>query len=76
MLQDTGPRRQRWLCTRLSIYVVAGNVQEIVDGVYVYDPDGHSIERKIDGDIRNELAICRDGTGYGPTRSSVLCRYC
>ncbi|UCC16841.1 MAG: SagB/ThcOx family dehydrogenase [Dehalococcoidales bacterium] len=40
----------------LSIYVVAGDVPEIVDGVYIYEPGVHSIKRIVDGDIRNELA--------------------
>ncbi len=40
----------------LSIFVVAGNVPEIMTGVYIYIPEEHSIERIIDGDIRNELA--------------------
>ncbi|OGN89252.1 MAG: hypothetical protein A2158_00125, partial [Chloroflexi bacterium RBG_13_46_14] len=40
----------------LSIYVVTGNVPEIMDGVYIYKPEEHSIKRIIDGDIRKELA--------------------
>jgi SagB-type dehydrogenase family enzyme len=45
----------------LSIYVIAGNVPEIMDGVYIYDPEDHSIERSIDGDIRVELATASMG---------------
>ena len=45
----------------LSIYVVTGNVPEIVDGVYIYDPEEHSMKRIIDGDIRNELATAAMG---------------
>ncbi|UCD08538.1 MAG: SagB/ThcOx family dehydrogenase [Dehalococcoidales bacterium] len=45
----------------LSVYVVAGNVQEIVDGVYIYQPEDHSIKRLIDGDIREELATAAMG---------------
>ena len=45
----------------LSIYVVVGNVQEIVDGVYIYQPDDHTIKRLIDEDIRNELSIAAMG---------------
>ncbi|HEY94456.1 MAG TPA: SagB/ThcOx family dehydrogenase [Dehalococcoidia bacterium] len=40
----------------LSIYVVAGNVPEIMAGVYIYKPEGNTIERIIDRDVRNELA--------------------
>ena len=45
----------------LSIYIVAGNVPEIMDGVYIYDPVDHSMKRSIDGDIRNELAVASMG---------------
>ena len=40
----------------LTIYLVTGNVPEIMDGVYVYETESHTIERVVDGDIRNELA--------------------
>ena len=45
----------------LSVYVIAGNVPEIIVGVYVYHPEEHSVERIIDGDIRNELATAAMG---------------
>jgi len=45
----------------LSIYVIAGNVSEIVDGVYVYTPDNHSIKRIKNGDFRDELATAAMG---------------
>jgi len=45
----------------LSIYVIAGNVLEIVDGVYVYTPDNHSIKRIKNGDFRDELATAAMG---------------
>lgn len=45
----------------LTIYVVAGNIPGIVNGVYVYDPEKHSIQRIIDRDIRNELSIAAMG---------------
>ncbi len=40
----------------LSIYVVASNVPEILDGVYLYEPENHAIRRVIDGDLRDDLA--------------------
>ena len=54
----------------LSIYVVVGNVQEIVDGVYIYQPDDHTIKRLIDEDIRNELSIA--AMGQASVRQGVV----
>ena len=45
----------------LSLYLVAGNVQEIVDGVYIYQPEDHTIKRLMDGDIRDELSTAAMG---------------
>ena len=45
----------------LSIYVVVGNVPEIVNGVYVYEPQNHSMIRLIDGDARDALATAAMG---------------
>jgi SagB-type dehydrogenase family enzyme len=45
----------------LNIYVIAGNVPEIVDGVYIYDPDNHSLKRIKKGDFRDELATAAMG---------------
>jgi len=45
----------------LNLYMVAGNVPEIVDGVYIYQPEGHTIKRLIEGDIRDELATAAMG---------------
>lgn len=40
----------------LELYVVAGNVKGLKDGVYHYLPDGHSLECKVLGDLREDLA--------------------
>ncbi len=40
----------------LYIYIVVGNVTELMSGVYEYDPVEHKITRMMDGDIRDELA--------------------
>jgi SagB-type dehydrogenase family enzyme len=45
----------------LSLYIVVGNVPEIVDGLYIYQPEDHTIKRIIDGDIRNDLATAAMG---------------
>lgn len=39
----------------LTIYVVVGNVPEILPGIYTYDPKTHSITRIAEGDLRSEL---------------------
>lgn len=40
----------------LEVYVVAGDVQNLVSGIYKYEPDEHKLARLIDGDKRSELA--------------------
>lgn len=40
----------------LEVYVVAGDVQNLVSGIYKYEPDEHELARLIDGDKRSELA--------------------
>jgi len=39
----------------MTIYVVVGNVPEILPGIYTYDPKTQSITRTADGDFRNDL---------------------
>jgi len=40
----------------LEVYVVAGDVQNLVSGIYKYEPDEHELARLIDGDKKSELA--------------------
>ena len=40
----------------LEVYVVAGDVQNLVSVIYKYEPDEHELARLIDGDKRSELA--------------------
>jgi len=40
----------------LEIYVVAGNVDGLADGIYKYTPDSHSLLRVLDGDFRQALS--------------------
>jgi SagB-type dehydrogenase family enzyme len=40
----------------LKLYVVVGNVEGIKAGIYLYDPDTHTLNRVIDGDKRSALA--------------------
>jgi SagB-type dehydrogenase family enzyme len=40
----------------LEVYVIAGDVEKLTDGIYKYDPFKHAIEKMFKGDIRPELA--------------------
>ena len=40
----------------LEVYVVAGDVENLVTGIYKYDPDEHDLVPVLDGDKRSELA--------------------
>jgi SagB-type dehydrogenase family enzyme len=40
----------------LEVYVVAGDVTDLADGVYRYNPTVHELERILEGDKRAELA--------------------
>ena len=40
----------------LELYLVAGDVEGWISGVYRYEPDGHQLVKTMDGDHRAELA--------------------
>lgn len=40
----------------LKVYIVAGNVDGLAMGVYVYKPDSHSLAKVRDGDLRGDLS--------------------
>jgi len=40
----------------LELYLVAGDVEDLISGVYRYEPDGHQLIKTMDGDKRAELA--------------------
>ncbi|MEA3432720.1 MAG: SagB/ThcOx family dehydrogenase [candidate division WOR-3 bacterium] len=40
----------------LEVYVVVGEVENLEDGLYHYNPKTHTIKKKKQGDLRNELA--------------------
>jgi len=42
----------------LEVYVVAGNVDGLSDGVYRYQAVGHTLQRIRDGDLRENLSEC------------------
>jgi SagB-type dehydrogenase family enzyme len=53
----------------LEIYVVAGNVTDLPDGVYNYRPDKHELAKMLDGDKRNEL--CNAALGQTSVRNAA-----
>ena len=52
----------------LEMYVVAGNVTDLPNGVYHYRPYRHELVRIIDGDKRNEL--CKAALGQTSVRNA------
>ena len=52
----------------LEIYIVAGNVNDLPDGVYKYRPDKHELAKMLDGDKRNE--ICTAALGQTSVRNA------
>jgi len=47
----------------LELYLVAGDVEDLTSGVYLYEPDGHQLVKTMDGDRRAELASAALGQG-------------
>ena len=45
----------------LEVYVVVGNVENLAEGIYKYEPLGHEIVKVIDGDKRDELSAAAMG---------------
>jgi SagB-type dehydrogenase family enzyme len=41
----------------LEIYVVVGSVESLSQGVYHYDPEANSVNKILDGDMRQELLL-------------------
>jgi len=48
----------------LEVYVVVGNVQNLTQGVYRYEPDKHELVKIVDGDRRVELAEAALGQAW------------
>lgn len=56
----------------LTVYLVAGAVAELPDGVYRYEPDGHRLERVAAGDRRAQLAEAALGQSWVRTAPAAL----
>ena len=56
----------------LKIYIVAGNVTDLPDGVYNYRPYKHELVRIVEGDKRNELCNAALGQTSGRNASAVM----
>lgn len=70
----TGPRGFRTAPSAgalypLEVYVVAGNVTGLPEGIYKYSPGGHEIFQIMTGDRRSEL--CRAGLGQSSIREAA-----
>jgi SagB-type dehydrogenase family enzyme len=53
----------------LEIYVIAGNVNDLPDGIYHYKPLKHELVRIVKGDKRNEL--CNAALGQSSIRTAA-----
>jgi len=53
----------------LEIYIVSGNVYDLPDGVYKYQPRKHELTGLADGDKRNEL--CNAALGQSSVRNAA-----
>ncbi len=53
----------------LEIYVIAGNVDGLLYGIYKYKPHKHELERVVKGDKRIEL--CNAALGQPPVRNAA-----
>lgn len=56
----------------LEIYLVAGNVSKIPDGVYKYKPKSHELVRVLKGDKRVELSAAALGQSCVKNSSAVI----
>ncbi len=48
----------------LEFYLVAGNVEGLDPGIYLYDASGHSLSGHREGDLRGDLASAALGQGF------------
>ena len=53
----------------LELYVVAGDVNDLPDGIYHYQPDGHELIKTADGDHRE--ALSNAALGQEPVRDAA-----
>jgi SagB-type dehydrogenase family enzyme len=53
----------------LEIYIIAGNVNDLPDGIYHYNPLKHELARIVKGDKRNEL--CNAALGQSSIRTAA-----
>jgi len=56
----------------LELYLVVGNVECFDKGVYKYKPEGHELEKVLDGDKRGELAKAAIGPNQKHVRDAAI----
>ncbi len=54
----------------LEVYLVAGSVDDLAPGVYLYEPDDHELVKVRDEDVREELADA--ALGQTPVRDGAI----
>jgi SagB-type dehydrogenase family enzyme len=54
----------------LEVYLVAGSVENLASGVYLYEPDEHELVKVRDEDVREELANA--ALGQTPVRDGAI----
>jgi SagB-type dehydrogenase family enzyme len=55
----------------LNVYLISGGVEGVKDGIYKYEPRGHTITLLKEGDYRNSLA--KAGLGQSFIRIAPIC---
>jgi SagB-type dehydrogenase family enzyme len=56
----------------LELYVVAGHVDELAQGVYHYDPGQHKLIKTADGDLRDALTRAALSQGWIKTAPTII----
>jgi SagB-type dehydrogenase family enzyme len=56
----------------LEVYVVAGNIDSIPPGIYKYRPQGHELEKVVEGDMCAKLCAAALDQGFIEDGAAVL----
>ncbi|MBI2487618.1 MAG: SagB/ThcOx family dehydrogenase [Deltaproteobacteria bacterium] len=56
----------------LEVYVVAGNVKDLPNGIYRYKPERHELVKVAEGDKRSELCISALGQDWVKSSAAVI----
>ena len=56
----------------LELYVVAGRIEGLTEGIYHYDPRHHQLTKTRDGDLRSELAKAASSQDWMKDASAII----